>query len=303
MKRREFLGVLGGAAATWPLVARAQQPAMPVVGFLHPGSPASREHFMAAFRQGLGESGYVEGQNVAIEYRWAEHDYTRLPNLAAELVRLRVSVIAALSGAQTALAAKRATTSIPIVFSVSDDPASRPLTRWATSSPSRVRCAPNRIPAPLCADALNLYASHSCDANSEETTCRMIRNRADGIRADSRAAKVAGRSARWRKQARPAGPDEQAGSGWPARWSRNPQAGPEVSSTTHKMLTTGLGHPARAFLFRTDHEWFALGEQTEDFRRQMAPDRMEILSGAVAEKQYCESAPPLLPLLQAHETS
>ena len=122
MRRREFLGVLGGVAATWPLAARAQQPAMPVIGYLSARSRDDTSHLIAAFQHGLAESGYVEGRNVTLEYHFAIGQYDRLPAMATELVRRPVAVIAATGGEPAVQAAKAATSTIPIVFATGVDP-------------------------------------------------------------------------------------------------------------------------------------------------------------------------------------
>ena len=121
MRRRDFISLLCGAVIVWPLPGRAQQPTMPVIGFLSSGSPGPYQHLVAGFHQGLKETGYVEGQNVAIEYRWAEGHYDRLPAMAADLTRRKVNVIAALT-TPAALAAEAAAPTIPIIFDTAGDP-------------------------------------------------------------------------------------------------------------------------------------------------------------------------------------
>jgi ABC-type uncharacterized transport system substrate-binding protein len=157
MRRREFTILIGSAAVAWPLAARAQQPAMPVVGYLNPSTPDAFSDWLRAFRQGLKESGYVEGENVAIDYLWAENQPDRLPVLATDLVRRRVNIIVVLS-APASLAVAKATTTIPIVFMVPEDPVRLGLVT-SLSRPGGNMTGVNFFAAELAAKRLELLRS------------------------------------------------------------------------------------------------------------------------------------------------
>jgi putative ABC transport system substrate-binding protein len=140
MKRREFISLLGGAAATyasWPITACAQQPAMPVIGYLSAWSREDTSHLIAAFQRGLAESDYIDGRNVTIEYRFALGQYDKLPAMASELVRLPVTVVATTGGEPSALAAKAATSTIPIVFAIGGDPVKQVSRQASTARAAR----------------------------------------------------------------------------------------------------------------------------------------------------------------------
>lgn len=164
MKRREFITALAGTAA-WPFAARAQQAAMPVIGFLSSRFPGDSTYLVAGFRQGLREAGYVEGQSVTIEYRWAEGQYDRLPVLAAELVRRGVAVLVAVGGSTSALAAKSATSTLPIIFSIGDDPVKHGFVR-SFNRPNSNMTGVSLLTTSLGAKRLSVFVGIGSDSNN-----------------------------------------------------------------------------------------------------------------------------------------
>ena len=194
MRRREFIRLLGGAAVAWPLAARAQQTQMPVVGFLGSASAEPWTRFVAAFRAGLKERGYVDGQNVAIEFRWAEGRYEHLPALAADLVRREVAVLVSTGGLPTIRAAMAATTTIPIVFTTGGDPVRLGLVA-SLSRPGGNVTGVNLFTAEMDAKRLGLLrdmvpAAHidCCSHQSEQSACREPIERHPGSCAELRSA-------------------------------------------------------------------------------------------------------------------
>src|SRR5262245_20490041 len=191
IRRREFITLLGGASVAWPLAARAQQMATPVIGFLHSSTPGAFADRLRAFHRGLKDTGFVEGENVAIVYRWAENQFDRLPELAAELVRRQVSVIAAL-GTAPAFAAKAATMTIPIIFAVNDDPVRLGLVA-SLARPGGNATGTNFFTAELGAKRLDLLRElvpaatrvavlvNPADASATESTLRDVQSAARAI--------------------------------------------------------------------------------------------------------------------------
>jgi putative tryptophan/tyrosine transport system substrate-binding protein len=191
MRRREFIALFGGAAAAWPLAARAQQPPMPIVGFLHYASASTLEHLAGAVRRGLKEAGYVDGQNVGIEYRWAEGHYDRLPALAADLVRRQVSVIMA-GGSVAAQATKEATATIPVVFTSGADPVASGLVK-SLSRPGANLTGVSLLAADMGAKRLELIRDL---LPSARTVAMMINPSFPGAESEMTEVEAAGRTIR-----------------------------------------------------------------------------------------------------------
>jgi len=284
MRRRDLITLLGTAAAAWPIVARSQQRSVPVIGYLNPGSPEAFANSVTAFRKGLSETGYVEGRNVAIEFRWARDQADRLPELAADLVRRQVTVIVATGGVGVALAAKAATTTIPIVFSAGGDPAATGLVT-SFNRPSGNVTGVSGMSAKLVGKQLGLWHEAAPGATRVAALVNPISVSAGSIVADAKAAAFA---AGLQIDILSASTSREIDSAF-AGMAQNQDAGLLVASDTLfinrrvQLVTLAVKHTVPAiFGFREDAEAGGLmsyGPSLADVHRQVGLYTGRILKG------------------------